>query len=295
MTLEDAPQQSSKNVAETFPADRIRKILVEFGFNKDDVALWDEPIEVPFGVPSSLFIARTAIISGLKFQHIDLYPELDYIQTHGGEIPKFVNKKIQLLSTKQILGGEPRNTIPENIFIYEYTYKSKEQVLNVVSQIMDKFGHTKKFLYCGIDTHDIRETLLEGFMEGRGRVSMRKDFGGGLYATPDIEYAIKYAGRNGSLLVFDWSDPDRNLTYKILDDLEVWKATVKGFICLGNNNKLLPPQHYEDIIQGPISSNYDAISHCHEPVPLDAEQVVGKTDLGIKAFANRLFAIVYLK
>ncbi len=295
MTLEEASQESSKNVAETFSPDRVQKILVELGFNKDDVALWDETIEVPFGVPSSLFIARTAIISGLKFQHIDLYPELDYIQTHGGEIPKFVNKKIQSLSTKQILGGEPRNTIPENIFIYEYIYKPKEQVLNVVSQIMDKFDHTKKFLYRGINTHDIRETLLEGFMEVRGRASMRKDFGVGLYATPDIEYAIKYAGRNGSLLVFDWSDLDRNLTYKVLDDLEVWKATVKGFICLGDNNKPLPPQHYEDIIQGPISSNYDAISHYHEPVPLDTEQVVGKTDLGIKAFANRFFAIVYLR
>jgi hypothetical protein len=77
--------------------------------------------------------------------------------------------------------------------------------------------------------------------------------------------------------------------------LEVWKATVKGFICLGNNNKSLPPQHYEDIIQGPISSNYDAIGRCHEPVPLDTEQVIGKTDSGIKAFANRFFAIVYLR
>ncbi|CAB4382217.1 unnamed protein product [Rhizophagus irregularis] len=288
-------QELSKSVTVTFSPDQVQKILVELGFGEDNVASCNEPIEVPFGVSSTLFIARVAIIYGLPFRHIDLYPELDYIQTHGGEIPKFVNKKIQSLSTKQILGGEPRNTIPENIFIYGYIYKPEEQALNVVSQIMDKFGHTKKFLYRGINTHDIRETLLEGFMEVRGRVSMRKDFGDGLYATPDIEYAIKYTGRNGSLLVFDWSDLDRNLTYKILDDLEVWKATVKGFICLGNNNKPLPPQHYEDIIQGPISSNYDAISHCHEPVPLDTEQVVGKTDLGIKAFANRYFAIVYLR
>ncbi|PKC04163.1 hypothetical protein RhiirA5_422656 [Rhizophagus irregularis] len=254
-------QELSKSVTETFSPDRVQKILVELGFGEDNVASWNEPIEVPFGVSSTLFIARVAIIYGLPFRHIDLYPELDYIQTHGGEIPKFVNKKIQSLSTKQILGGEPRNTIPENIFIYEYIYKPEEQALNVRNSFRRVYGGKRS-----------------GFHEKR--------FWGGLYATPDIEYAIKYAGRNGSLLVFDWSDLDRNLTYKILDDLEVWKATVKGFICLGNNNKPLPPQNYEDIIQGPISSNYDAISHCHEPVPLDTEQVVGKTDLGIKAFAN---------
>ncbi|RGB35524.1 hypothetical protein C1646_759217 [Rhizophagus diaphanus] len=258
-----------------FSPDRVQKILVELGFGEDNVASWNESIEVSFGVSSTLFIARVAIIYGLPFRYIDPYPELDYIQTHGGEIPKFVNKKIQSLSTKQILGGEPRNTIPENIFVYEYIYKPEEQALNVVSQIMDKFGHTKKFLYRGINTHDIRETLLEGFME--------------------ILNMPLNTLEEWSLLAFDWSDLDRNLTYKILDDLEVWKATVRGFICLGNNNESPPPQHYEDIIQGPISSNYDAISHCHEPVPLDTEQVVGKTDLGIKAFANRFFAIVYLR
>ena len=44
---------------------------------------------------------------------------------------------------------------------------------------------------------------------------------------------------------------------KLLDDLEKWKVTVKGWICIDDDNKSRPPQHEKDIIEGPISSNYN--------------------------------------
>src|SRR4051794_22619297 len=201
------------------------------------------PLKSLFGVSSTLFIARVAIIYGLPFRHIDLYPELEGFYMYGGEIPKIVKDKIQSLSTEKILGGKTRSTIPANIFAYEYKYKSNEQKINVISQIRDKFGDQKKFLYRGINSHNINLTLTEGFMDARYQGSLRKEFGVGLYTTPDIEYAVLYAGRNGSLLIFDWSDPDGNLTFKDLNNLEEWKATVKGYICIDNNNKPGPPQH----------------------------------------------------
>ncbi len=37
------------------------------------------------------------------------------------------------------------------------------------------------------------------------------------------------------------------------------------------------------------------ISQCYDPIPSEIVQVVGKIGLAINAFANRLFAIVYLK
>jgi 5-(carboxyamino)imidazole ribonucleotide synthase len=49
------------------------------------------------------------------------------------------------------------------------------------------------------------------------------------------------------------------------------------------------------ILEGFISSNYDCISACHDPIPSENVQVVGKTDSAINAFAERLFAVVYLK
>src|ERR1700733_932027 len=104
MTLEEASQESSKSVAEAFSPDRVQKILVELGFGEDNVASWNEPIEVPFGVSSTLFIARVAIIYGLPFRHIDLYPELEGIYVHGGNIPNIVKDKIQSLNTEKIVG-----------------------------------------------------------------------------------------------------------------------------------------------------------------------------------------------
>ena len=132
-------------------------------------------------------------------------------------------------------------------------------------------------------------------MDARHQGSLRKEFGVGLYTTPDIEYAVSYAGRNGSLLIFDWSDPDGNLMFKDLSNLEEWKATVKGYICINDNNKPGPPQHREDIIEGPITFNYECISRCSDPIPSETIQIVAKTDSGINAFASRLFAIIYLK
>jgi hypothetical protein len=44
-----------------------------------------------------------------------------------------------------------------------------------------------------------------------------------------------------------------------LNNLEEWKAMVKGYVCAYDNNKLRPPQYEEDIVEGPISSNYECI------------------------------------
>jgi hypothetical protein len=82
---------------------------------------------------------------------------------------------------------------------------------------------------------------------------------------------------------------------KHLNDLEEWKSTVKGWICIDDDNKPRPPQHRTDILEGFISSNYDSISTCHDPIPSENVQVVGKTDSAINAFAERLFAIIYLR
>ncbi|RIA83750.1 hypothetical protein C1645_742841 [Glomus cerebriforme] len=261
MILEESFQEYKS--AQTFSPDQVKKILVEIGFNEDNVASWSEPVEVPLGVSSTLFIARMAIILSL--------------------------------STEEILGGKVRKTIPEKIFAYTYNYRKNKRKLNVISQIRNKFGDTKRFLYRGINSHNINEILAEGFMDVRGRASLRKDFGVGLYTTPNIDYAISYAGRNGTLIIFDWSNPDRNLIIKHLNNLEEWKSTVKGWVCIDDDNKPRPPQHEADILEGFISSNYDHIHACHDPIPSEDVQVVGKTDSAINAFAERLFAVVYLE
>jgi hypothetical protein len=62
--------------------------------------------------------------------------------------------------------------------------------------------------------------LEESFQESKSVRFFKKRIWRGLYTTPNIDYAIEYAGRNGTLLIFDWTNPDRNLKIKHLNDLE---------------------------------------------------------------------------
>src|SRR5947207_1267731 len=91
----------------------------------EDIKLWNDPIEVPFGVPSTFFIARVAIINGFTFQDINLYPELGGIYKYGQKVPEFVQEKIHSVNLKEIYGEKIRDsTISENIYMYKHVYKS---------------------------------------------------------------------------------------------------------------------------------------------------------------------------
>ncbi|CAI2166915.1 19276_t:CDS:2 [Funneliformis geosporum] len=107
----------------------------------------DELIEVPFGISSSLFIARVIIIHGFPFQHIKFYPELENIYMYIGKI---VQNKIQSVNPERILEA---------------------------SQIRDKFGDRKKFLYREINSHNNNAILSKGFMDAIFQGSLKMKLG----------------------------------------------------------------------------------------------------------------------
>jgi hypothetical protein len=100
--------------------------------------------------------------------------------------------------------------------------------------------------------------LLEGI---RLNFSLKNEFGTGVYLTDDLSLARDYAGiRNGSILVFNWSD-DKGLLTKTLSG-EEWENTVKGWICMGGSKPLPPIHEEEDMLIGAVTNNYSAILHC---------------------------------
>ncbi|CAG8671070.1 7759_t:CDS:2, partial [Funneliformis caledonium] len=87
---------------------------------------------------------NNAIVVDEKFSsdlHINLHPELQDIYIYGGNIPKFIQNKIQSVNPEKILK------------------------LNVISQIRDKFGDRRRFPYRGINSHNINATLTYGFID----------------------------------------------------------------------------------------------------------------------------------
>ncbi|GBC30800.2 hypothetical protein GLOIN_2v1875584 [Rhizophagus irregularis DAOM 181602=DAOM 197198] len=130
---------------------------------------------------------------------------------------------------------------------------------------------------------------------------------------------IEYAGRNGTLLIFDWTNPDRNLKIKHLNDLEEWKSTIKRNQAklyrlkgpgLSNDGRKCFIRLFEDyfkvgsnltksnIYRGEPVKRWICLADVGKPRPPryradileEIVQVVGKTNSAVNAFTERLFA-----
>jgi hypothetical protein len=107
-----------------------------------------------------------------------------------------------------------------------------------------------------------------------------EDYGNGLYFTSDLDLAILYAGRGGIVQVVDFSDQGESLKLKTFDgggdDGREWEKFVMGSLCF---ESLLPPKRYqEDVLIGPICTNYEEVTKGGSPKRGLELQVVAKTD-----------------
>ncbi|CAB4473566.1 unnamed protein product [Rhizophagus irregularis] len=198
-----------------------------------------------------------------EVEYIEEYPEISY-ECKKGRIPKWVSQKVQSVNPGRIIPGTgtPARSYPDY-----------------------------HFLYRGIRTSDtIPMFLLRIALVS----SVNNEFGPGLYYTPNFNLAVEYAGKNGAIFVYDWSNLDGDFTIKTLIDRE-WEDTVKGWICIiDDDSKPGPPQFDEDIIQGPVSKNHGSIYNCSKPIQSQDLQVVTITTNGVNAMTERLYAIIYL-
>jgi hypothetical protein len=270
-------------------------MLNEFCFENKEVKKWNEPIEIPLGISMTPFVIREAILSGLHFQDIEDYPEIEY-ECKKGHIPKWVSQKVQSVNPGRLIPGTgtPYKTYPEYISVYKFQKPSKNKdQTNILDPLKINPNDSKQhFLYRGIRTLDNISVFLSSGLALLSQ-SVNNEFGPGLYCTPNFDLAVEYAGRNGAILVFDWSNLDGDFAIKTLTDSE-WENTVKGWICINDDTKPGPPQHDADIIQGPVSENHESIYNCSRPIQSQDTQVVAVTLSGMNAMAERLYAIIYL-
>ncbi|CAB4428303.1 unnamed protein product [Rhizophagus irregularis] len=275
----------------TLSPEKVRKMLREFGFDNKEVELWSEPIEIPLGVSMTPFVIREVILSGLHFQDIEEYPEISY-ECKKGRIPKWVSQKVQSVNPGRIIPGTgtPARSYPDYVSVYKFQKpsKNKDQAKILDPLNINPNDSNQHFLYRGIRTLDtIPVFLLRIALVS----SVNNEFGPGLYCTPNFNLAVEYAGKNGAIFVYDWSNLDGDFTIKTLIDRE-WEDTVKGWICIDDDSKPGPPQFDEDIIQGSVSKNHGSIHNCSKPIQSQDLQVVAITTNGVNA--ERLYAIIYL-
>ena len=115
--------------------------------------------------------------------------------------------------------------------------------------------------------------------------------GGSMGGMQALQWAVDYPDRVETVL-FLASLAGIDLTFG-QQLMVVYLAILGGIGTAGVPSGSIP--FVAAILEGFISSNYDRISACHDPIPSENVQVVGTTDSAINAFAERLFVVVYLK
>src|ERR1051325_8447334 len=84
--FETGVSHQSNILSHIYSPEKVQEYLKEFGFNQNDMAKWDQSVEVPIGINTSLFIAREAVIYGLRCDNVYLYPELAECTKDASEI-----------------------------------------------------------------------------------------------------------------------------------------------------------------------------------------------------------------
>jgi hypothetical protein len=133
--------------------EHVRNVLEELGFDQDQIIKWNEPIDVPFGASTELFVAREAILSGLEFSHYDIYPGLSIYNTGNDCIPDCVTEDAKSLSPEEIMGGQVNSRfLNKNIFVYKMgkIHKNNKDVYQKVVKPMEYKYRKKDFLYKGL-------------------------------------------------------------------------------------------------------------------------------------------------
>ena len=209
-----------------------------------------------------------------------------------GHIPDVVENEWATVQTTQLAlnKGAVKGTWASSLLARSVKYAKKKAAHGLdLSQVHAKFG--TKLLFRGIAQYGpLPRMLRRGFYQ---LSSPENEFGDGLYASPDIDYALQYVLGAGTLLIFDWSDNARDVTTKQLDG-DLWATTVKANVCqdlaIGPD---LPDHDDCDILMGPVSANHTGVFRCNWPVASNDTQYMANSPNGFAAFERRLVGVVY--
>lgn len=210
-----------------------------------------------------------------------------------GRIPEAVTQDWTSIETGRLIKsiGQAHASWPARVFANQMKFnKRSHHDINVAA--LEALVGSSALIYRGVkQVSRLPFTFHEGF---RGSYSTDNEFGSGIYATPDIAYALAYSGRLGALMVFDWSDNAPEDVKKELND-DDWALTVKGCTCFQLAHVPQLPVHDCDIMYGPVSANHDAILTCTAPERSNIMQYMAPTDNGFAVLERRFVGIVYFQ
>jgi hypothetical protein len=193
----------------------------------------------------------------------------------------------------------------KNLFVYllqksKFKKKGKNTrgaaFSHLLKSCQDQFPG-KELVFRGIPAtcHLYRSNLIYGLQESS--IVTDLEFGPGTYTTPDLEYAFDYCIGQGEgvIFIFDWTNVRNQIPPLLILDLQgdQWIQTLRQFLHLGGMGLI---NYYEvnDFVCGAISSNHEAITAGHEPIPGPITQNVATSHNGRTYLRNNLLGIIYV-
>ncbi|RIA86297.1 hypothetical protein C1645_829483 [Glomus cerebriforme] len=122
---------------------QVKEILAKLGFEENDVLSWNQPIKVPLGASTNLFVAREAILNGSPFKNIRNL------------------KKVQLISPEKFALANVIKSFPKSM----KKPGTNQDPIKVLESIEYKFPEGER-LYGGIRTWE----LITPFSSGRNSI-----------------------------------------------------------------------------------------------------------------------------
>jgi hypothetical protein len=163
----------------------------------------------------------------------------------------------QTLSSRNVMDLYPwgrRQCLPQSVRVVSTKHlKDPEKFFSATENLFpDKLLSRNGVYFRGLSLFAL-ELSMTFFIPTISQGSRSNEFGPGIYTTNDFDYAKRYAGANGAIMVFRDVDVRDVITWK--PNEQEWQHLVAHYTLRGQGNNTVPEKHKEvDVIEGPVSA-----------------------------------------
>ncbi|RHZ55215.1 uncharacterized protein CDV56_104825 [Aspergillus thermomutatus] len=291
-----------------------RSIFWLFGLNDlvkviDDPAclIEDEVVLVPQGTHPVGFLLNRYVeerkIPGYIFKRYERYftvcPPLfspTAVALPLGDTPSQVTDGITHHRIPELYPLCRPQTLPETVLClkmkrHKSTEKLEAQLRNQLRDTLDLGSGA--FLFRGLSRQAACLTMTF-FLPVMSSTNFDNEFGPGIYATKDLSTALDYAGLNGAVMVFKYTDYQDLSVWN--PDKEQWKILTASWLQIPLTDLQMPDEQKEaDVIQGPLSADPSMAKKQKRFLNQgDKIQIACVSYESCKRLAASLIAIIYL-
>lgn len=223
----------------------------------------------------------------------DLFDDIEIqVLVGASEIPSGVTNHVRSASIKTLYPRSNTKNLPPKVLVFGM--KSDKNTGRLVLRLVEKMPLlTGSALLFRGTSRLATEEMFKNFMLVQGTGA--SELGVGIYTSPSLEYALKYAGNNGVLMVF--SAPDLRTLNVWEPDKYEWKNLTAPQYDIPLRNLPIPGKFGgAEVIIGAISTDAGrAVKECRYPTPGAQTQTLFFSMPAINALSMSLKALVCLE